>query len=165
MNPTARIIALRTEGGYAAQAVSGASRIEREMIAARLGVATLSPLPEGQEGRLACTASACTLTGPGGQAILLLRPGPHETACDAAALVVAAEPLRGRCRPAPMIDRFSVWREGAQAAWFTADGRVRVVSDRSLRGDRPWVAPVPQPSAGRPSRLPEARTLDLPAEE
>jgi competence protein ComEC len=165
MNPTARIIALRTEGGYAAQAVSGASRIEREMIAARLGVATLGPLPDGRKGDLACTGAACTLSGPGGQAILLLRPGPHEVRCDDAALVIAAEPLRGRCRPAPMIDRFSVWREGAHAAWFTADGGVRVVSDRSLRGDRPWVAPVPQPGAGRPSRLPEARSLDLPAED
>jgi competence protein ComEC len=166
MNPTARIIALRTgSDGYAAQAVPGASRIEREMIAARLGVAALDPLPDGARGGLACTDAACTLTGPAGQALLLLRPGPHEVRCDAAALVIAAEPLRGRCRPAPMIDRFSAWREGAHAAWFTADGGVRVVSDRVLRGDRPWVAPVPQPGAGRPSRLPEARTLDLPAEE
>ncbi|WP_291297319.1 ComEC/Rec2 family competence protein [Elioraea sp.] len=165
MNPTARIIAMRTDTGYAAQAVSGASRIEREMIAARLAVPALDTLAEGTRGNLTCTAQSCTLRGPAGQAILLLRPGPHEARCDDATLVVAAEPLRGRCRPSPMIDRFSVWREGAHAAWFTADGGVRVVSDRALRGDRPWVAPAPLPSAGRPSRLPEARTLDLPAEE
>jgi len=63
-----------------------------------------------------------------------------------------------------VIDRFSVWRDGAHAAWFTADG-VRVVSDRSLRGDRPWVAPVPERRPARPSRLPPAPALERPDAE
>jgi competence protein ComEC len=160
VNPTARVIALQGSVGHAAL-VTGASRFEREAIAARLGLAALSPLPDGAAGSLACTRAACTLAGPSGQTVLLLRPGPEETRCDDAALVVSPEPLRGRCRPSPVIDRFSVWRDGAHAAWFTGSG-VRVVSDRALRGDRPWVAPVPEPRLSRPSRAPQAPALDLP---
>lgn len=163
VNPTARVIALRGEAGHAALFSQGAGRLDREMVAERLGLAALPALSPGDDGRLSCTRAACTLTGPAGQRILLLIPGPEETRCDDAALVLSPEPLRGRCRPAAMVDRFSVWREGAHAAWFTADG-VRVVSDRSLRGDRPWVAPVPAPRAGRPSRAPAAPTLALPDE-
>jgi len=161
VNPTARVIALKGSAGYAARAAPGASRFEREAIAARLGLAALPPLPEGDAGSIACTRAACTLAGPAGRTVLLLRPGPEETRCDDASLVVSPEPLRGRCRPAPTIDRFSVWRDGAHAAWVTADG-VRVVSDRALRGDRPWVAPVPEPRLSRPSRAPQAPALDLP---
>jgi len=57
------------------------------------------------------------------------------------ALVISAEPLRLEC-PVAVIDRFSVWREGAHAAWLGPD-RVRVLSDRRHRGDRPWVTPLP----------------------
>lgn len=163
VNPTARVIALRGEAGYAALFSQGAARLDRAMVAEHLGLDALPALAPGDDGRLACTASACTLTGPRGQTILLLWPRPEETRCDDAALVISPEPLRGRCRPAPMIDRFSVWREGAHAAWFTADG-VRVVSDRALRGDRPWVAPVPVARTSRPARGPTAPALDLPAE-
>jgi competence protein ComEC len=164
VNPTARVIALRGEAGYAALFSQGAGRLDRVMVAERLGLDALPALVPGADGRLACTHAACTLTGPAGQRILLLIPGPEETRCDDAALVISPEPLRGRCRPAPMIDRFTVWREGAHAAWFTADGGVRVVSDRALRGDRPWVAPVPVARTSRPARGPIAPALDLPAE-
>lgn len=164
VNPTARVIALRTEAGYAALFSAGAGRLDRAMVAERLGLETLPALAPGHDGRLSCTRAACTLTGPNGQRILLLIPGPEETRCDDAALVLSPEPLRGRCRPSPVVDRFSVWREGAHAAWFTAEG-VRVVSDRALRGDRPWVAPVPAPRAGRPSGAPAAPVLALPEPE
>lgn len=160
VNPTARLIVLAGGSGPVAQSISGTNRIDREQIAAMLGWEEIGALPEGENGRLACTRESCTLRGPQGQAILLLRPGPHETRCDNATLVVAAEPLRGRCRPSPTIDRFTVWRDGAHAAWFE-DGGVRVVSDRSLRGDRPWVAPVPEPR-WQPSRLPLAPVLGAP---
>jgi competence protein ComEC len=60
------------------------------------------------------------------------------------ALVVSAEPLRGRCEGSVVVDRFSVWRDGPHAVWFEA-AAVRVVSDRAWRGDRPWVPPMPVP--------------------
>jgi competence protein ComEC len=57
--------------------------------------------------------------------------------------MVSPEPIRGRCRNVPVIDRFSVWRDGAHAVWLTPQGP-RVLSDRDWRGDRPWVPPRPK---------------------
>jgi competence protein ComEC len=99
-------------------------------------------LPDRPEGGLACTEAACTLQlRPDGPiALLLLGPTPSAGAC-AADVLASLERLRLRC-PAPgpiVIDRFSLWRNGAYAVWLEPDG-VRVVSDRAVRGIRPWVA-------------------------
>jgi competence protein ComEC len=61
---------------------------------------------------------------------------------------VAAEPARGLCpRPWPaLVDRFTVWRYGAVAVWLRPEGAV-LVSDRSLRGTRPWVVGLPERKA------------------
>jgi competence protein ComEC len=85
-------------------------------------------------------------------AVILRAPSATE-GCATAALVVSAEPVRGRCA-AQVIDRFAVWRNGAHAVWLDADG-VRVLSDRAFRGARPWVPPVPAPR-GTPSQDPPA---------
>ncbi|MBY0339128.1 MAG: ComEC family competence protein, partial [Acetobacteraceae bacterium] len=66
--------------------------------------------------------------------------GPHP-ACGAAPVLLSPEPLRGRCAASVVVDRFSVWRDGAHAV--LADGRV--LSDRAHRGDRRWVPPRPLP--------------------
>ena len=115
---------------------------------------------------LSCAAGHCLLRPhPGGPAIALLRkvktrrgvaPPPirMEPWCDSVAALVSAEPIRGRCRASRtsplVVDRFSVWRDGAQAVFLTPGG-ARVVSDRMLRGERPWVPPVPKP---RPRKAP-----------
>jgi competence protein ComEC len=52
-----------------------------------------------------------------------------------------------------MVDRFTVWREGAQAIRLRADS-AHIVSDRATRGARPWVPPPPMP--GRPDPQPMA---------
>ena len=67
---------------------------------------------------------------------------PPAGGCGNAALVVSPEPLRGVCAPMPVIDRFSVWRQGAMAAWVGPHG-VRLRSDRMVQGERPWVPPYP----------------------
>jgi competence protein ComEC len=74
---------------------------------------------------------------------VLLRGEPPAGACASAALVISAEPVRGRCA-AQVVDRFAVWRNGPHAVWL--DGTApRVLSDRAARGNRPWVPPVPLP--------------------
>jgi competence protein ComEC len=110
-------------------------------------VAAASPLPDAADGRLVCTQAACTLQpARSGAAAMLVRGKPPPEAC-ATSVVVSAEPLRLDCGgTVPVIDRFSVWREGAHAIWLDPDG-ARVVTDRGLRGDRPWV--VPRPTKGR----------------
>jgi competence protein ComEC len=79
-------------------------------------------------------------------------PAALAEACGQVGLLVASEPIRPRCAQGVSIDRFSVWRDGAQAVWLEAG--VRVVSDRAWRGERPWVPPIPIP--GRPDPLPLA---------
>ena len=37
-----------------------------------------------------------------------------------------------------VIDRFDVWRHSAHAVFVDRDGTLRVVTARSLQGDRPW---------------------------
>jgi len=94
----------------------------------------------------------------GAPAVLLLRPtppprgqrsppdfrrGPHP-ACGTAPIIFSPEPLRGDCPGSVVVDRFSVWRDGAHAVWLDPP---RVVSDRASRGDRPWVPALPVPRA------------------
>ncbi|MSP89748.1 MAG: hypothetical protein EXQ92_13210 [Alphaproteobacteria bacterium] len=48
-----------------------------------------------------------------------------------------AEPARRLCRGAPVvIDRFDLWRQGADAIWLGS-------SVRAARGERPWVIAPP----------------------
>jgi len=92
-------------------------------------------------------------------AVLLRGASPNE-ACAGAALVVSAEPVRGRCA-ARVVDRFSVWGDGAHDVWLDKTGP-RVLSDRALRGARPWVPPVPKPRYAATPREPTPRETALP---
>jgi competence protein ComEC len=96
---------------------------------------------------------------PDGPAALLVRgPGKVEE-CASAAIIVSAEPARGLCpRPWPkLVDRFTVWREGAAAVWLDPGG-VRIVTDRADRGVRPWTPPPPVAKVRPASKLPLAET-------
>ncbi|GLQ07213.1 ComEC/Rec2 family competence protein [Sneathiella chinensis] len=63
-----------------------------------------------------------------------------EQDCDRAHLVLSRQPVTGRCRsPALVIDRFDLWRGGTHAVYLQQDGRIRVESVNSVRGNRPWV--------------------------
>jgi competence protein ComEC len=103
-------------------------------------------------GAALCDTAGCVLrpTPAAAPALLLRRNAdPDPAQCAAAAVLLAAEPARGRCgeyRP-PLIDRFTVWRHGAYAVWLRPGGAV-IVSDHDVRGDRPWV-PVPVPRSQR----------------
>jgi competence protein ComEC len=93
-----------------------------------------------------CEADFCLLRPfadrPGA---LLVRGARHPASCDQVSVIVSAEPARGLCpKPWPqLVDRFTVWRYGSTAIWLERDG-ARVLTDRTERGDRPWVPPVPR---------------------
>jgi competence protein ComEC len=146
----AKLIALRTPAGVFVQSVQGASRFTREAWGeywARPDMLALPANGAAADGLVDCTDRDCLLRPrPEAPAALLIRPGTAGPArCDAAALVVAAEPVRRVCRwDALLVDRFTVWREGAQAIWL-GPGGVRIVTDREVRGDRPWVPPLVYP--------------------
>lgn len=154
-----RLIALRAGGELFLQRLSGASNLTRDTWLRLYGKAEAQVLPpEGSlaEGAILCRPGACILRPtPESPAVALLRGEAPQAACATAALVISAEPVRGRCA-APVVDRFAVWRNGPHAAWLDGTG-LRVLSDRAARGDRPWVPPVPLPR-GIPSAEPPAQT-------
>jgi competence protein ComEC len=155
----ARMIGVRAGEMLFVQQSSGGSDFTRNSWQRLYGATDSEVLPEqgeAAEGALHCAAVACTvrLRSDAPVAVLLRGASPRE-ACSTAALVVSAEPVRGQCT-AQVVDRFAVWRDGAHAIWLDPAG-LRVVSDRSHRGDRPWVPPVPRPRAAV-SADPRART-------
>jgi len=131
----------------------GASAFVRDQWARALGGPEVRPLPaegEAAGGAIRCTPAACTLRG----SAVLLRGRAAGAECGRAAVIVSAEPVRGRCAGTQVVDRFAVWRNGAHAVWLGEAG-AEVVSDRAWRGARPWVPPVPVPRA-RGEELPLA---------
>jgi competence protein ComEC len=158
-----KLIALRLEDGLLLQRTSGASGFVRANWLRSLGEEEAEALPASaarEDGALQCDALVCRFQPrPEVAAVLLLRTAKpkrgqdpagirSEPYCGHAALLVSGEPIRGRCRNSRMLDRFSVWRNGAHAVWLLP-GEARVVSDREWRGSRPWVPPPPVPAARR----------------
>jgi competence protein ComEC len=143
-----RLIAVRTGEGVFVEQGSGASKFIRDDWADYWGRGPMRPMPKlgaAGEGAIACDAAGCLLRPRAGAvAALLVRGAVSDAACRAVAIEVAAEPARGRCpKPWPaLVDRYTVWRYGAVAVWLEPGGAV-IVSDRRLRGERPWVAPLP----------------------
>ncbi|MBW6396249.1 ComEC family competence protein [Roseomonas sp. HJA6] len=141
----ARLIGVAADGGFWLQRQSGASALTRDSWLRTHGLTEAQPLPATGTvavGSIACTPGACRLHDR--PEVVLLRRDPPDGYCGRAALLVSAEPIRGRCAGSQVLDRFSVWRNGPHAAWFDSDG-VRVLSDRAWRGTRPWVPPPPVP--------------------
>ncbi len=146
ISPDARLIAFRAGGAIYAEAAGSGQTFVRDSWAAFYGVAEMQKLPavgEAASGAVNCDVIGCLLA-PSVEVkpALLLRRGGSFVAedCAQAAVLIAAEPVRYGCDPAVpvVVDRFTVWREGAAAIWLTPQGAA-VVTDRDVRGDRPWV--------------------------
>jgi competence protein ComEC len=156
----ARLIAVRTDAGVWLQSGSGASKFTRDAWLQYWSAGAPHPIPtEGSvaDGAIVCTPDECLLR-PHARvlAAMLVRGATHPDGCSVASVIVAAEPARGLCpRPWPkLVDRFTVWRDGAVAIWLDPGG-ARVLTDRAERGARPWVPPPPTPSRrARPGLVP-----------
>ncbi len=138
-----RLAAIFSRGDMFVQEKDGSSDFTedawRQMWAARIRA-----LPDRPEGGVACTNRACRVSeGNNSPTVILLLGSANETDCDAA-LLLSLEPIYLHCPPPvpDAFDRFDLWRNGAHAVWIGRDG-VRVVSDREVRGERPWVPPDP----------------------
>jgi competence protein ComEC len=163
-----RLFALAVRGELFVERRPGASRFTRDSWLRSLGDEQGEPLPTAGEaagGRIRCAPAACTLHDAAGVArVMLLRPAPPARgarnpplavppgACGTIPVILAPEPLRGGCEGSVVVDRFSVWRDGAHAVWIGE----AVLSDRAFRGDRPWVPPRPTPRGAQ--ALPPAPT-------
>jgi competence protein ComEC len=153
----ARLIALHVDGRYWVQKHNGGSKFTEEEWEGHLASGKLLPISDGSSAL--CGPDSCRL-GP----ILMMRDAARTEDCAGAALLVSAEPARGQCRRSVgLLDRFTVWRDGAHAVWIE-EGGVRIVSDRGYRGNRPWVPPVPTPRRVAPN-LPMAPSETLPADD
>lgn len=141
----ARVIMLRAGEEVFVLRGPGGSAFVRDAFLRAFGLPGAIPLPTtGEVPPLTCSAEACRLAPAPGVAALLIRNGATAGRCGQAAVLVSPEPLRPRCHDAISVDRFSVWREGPQAVWLRPEGAV-VLSDRTHRGDRPWVPGPPVP--------------------
>lgn len=168
----ARLVAFRTAEGVFLHRVAGASNFTRDAMLRAIGATDALPLPDAGEaasGVITCTPQACHFRprAEGEGAVLLRTPPPARgsrrggppdpealaEACGRAALILSSEPVRPRCSRGATVDRFATWRDGAQAIWLRG-GEPTIRTDRALRGERPWVPPVPLP--GRPEPLPLA---------
>jgi competence protein ComEC len=157
----ARLIGVRAGDTLYLQSASGASSFTRDAWAQYLATGppqTIVKAGEQADGAIVCQPDVCLLQPvPGAKSALLVRGATHPDGCREASVIVSAEPARGLCpRPWPaLVDRFTVWRNGATAIWL--DGhRARILTDRTYRGDRPWVPPVPTPRERAAPSLPPA---------
>jgi competence protein ComEC len=89
---------------------------------------------------LACDGAACVWQARGQAVALVRRPDAFAEECRLAAVVVSPTLAAPRgCRDPPaVIDKWSLWREGAHAVYLAPEG-VRVETARGVSGDRPWV--------------------------
>lgn len=103
---------------------------------------------ETPDGALACgqdgVPDVCLLSVKGRSVLLRVRDRSDgeallpDSLCAGMDLVISAAPLRQSCPGVRKLDRFTAWREGAQAIYLRPEA-VRVVSDRDVRGARLWV--------------------------
>jgi len=157
----ARLIALRTPDGAFLQQTDGGSRFVQDAWQQYWAFGEMQPMPHelGQDA-ITCEPGACLLRPRAdGVGALLFQGTRNSPFCADAAVLLSAVPARDACPrprsaalPPPLVDRFTVWREGAAAIWLNP-GAARILTDRAERGDRPW---VPQAQARRGAELPTA---------
>ena len=159
-----RLLGFHTPSGVFLQQIPGASKFVREAWMQYWAAGAVQALPvegEAAGGAIRCRHDYCHLTLHNNPRTVLLIRGPtRPEGCNHTAVIVSAEPARGLCpRPWPLlVDRFTVWREGAAAIWLTP-GTPIIVTDRAMRGARPWVPPPPVAKPRPPPGLPPA-TID-----
>jgi competence protein ComEC len=152
----ASLIGVRTGAGVFVQAGRRLDRFNEAAWLQYWGATSSNILPnngEAADGAIVCTKASCRLhpSSAGTQALLLRSNASDEAACNGAAVIVSSEPARGRCPSGALVDRFTVWREGAVAIWLDALVPI-IVTDRTERGARPWVPPIPEPHQHRASK-------------
>jgi competence protein ComEC len=170
-----RLIGVRTPHGAFLQQVQGGSKFTRDAWAQYWAVGSFQMIPTGASppvtghdgdtrqdqasgSDMLCEPGACLITPyPDRPGALLARGDLHPKFCAEVSVIVSAEPARGLCpKPWPkLVDRFTVWRYGSAAVWLDRDGAT-VLTDRTERGDRPWVAPLPKPRKAATSTRPQA---------
>lgn len=145
VDSTAAVVALRNGQGLL---VPSSGRKGRYVVTQWLMADGDSAKPAEAAKRPGWTCSAATCSGDvAGRSLIYLRDEKQPGDCGKHDIVIAAFPLRGRCKDAQVrIDRFDVWRNGAYALFVQGEG-MRIEMARQEAGKRPWtVAPVARSS-------------------
>ncbi len=146
-----KLIGVRAGSVLMVEQAPGASRFTRDAWRQFWAAGEPGRLPfEGMaaDGQLACTEQSCLLRlRPDAPPALLLR-GRAPPDCQQAAVIVSLDAARGRCRGPALVDRVTARMQGSVAIWLEPGG-ARLLTDRMVRGDRPW---VPQPHRRVPRR-------------
>ncbi|NHO32415.1 ComEC/Rec2 family competence protein [Acetobacter fallax] len=148
--PDGGLVAVRDGGRLLIVGRSRDAWFERDALS-RAFARPLADLPAGggtADGEVSCreegAPGVCVISR--GDWSVLLRAEDHsdgdvrlpDNVCAGMDLFVTVSPARRSCPGVRTLDRFTVWREGAQAVWLRSGG-IRVVSDRSWSGQRLWV--------------------------
>ena len=94
------------------------------------------PAGASADGSLSCDALACLYKRNGQTVSLLRKRDAAAEDCASAAMVISANPLHG-CHGPVTIDRFDLWKHGAQAVFLSPTG-IAVVGTRAEPLARPW---------------------------
>jgi len=162
-----RLAGAVTPAGLFVQRQTGASNFTLDAWRQLAAAEVARSFPESSdvaEAGLACEQRGCLLRprGQGTPAILIAHGSPRAEMCRHAGLVVAIDIARAPCHGSvTAISRAQLAESGAIAVWAERSG-LRMLTDREVRGDRPWVLPAPQRI--EPHRLPLADPETLPSE-
>ncbi len=142
VGPEARLIAVHVQDRTLIEMTPGVTAFE----AAAPG--RLWPMPAQTMAGAGCDPQACRISAAG-QLVLLVRA---DAGIDCSAmLIVSSASLYGVCPGRRVIDRHAALRDGAASVWL-AGAHPAVLTDRTVRGERPWVL-LPKP--GLPMALTE----------
>jgi competence protein ComEC len=138
-----RVFALRGTDGALALTSERTAKFETGIWLRRNAQTETAPMKD-----LACDEASCIWRAGGQVVALVTRPEAVAEDCATATVVVSRVPVPRGCRgPLAVIDKWSLWRDGAHAVWLSPEG-VRVESVRQVAGDRPWVRQRPRSSSG-----------------
>ncbi|MGE3873614.1 MAG: ComEC/Rec2 family competence protein [Parvibaculaceae bacterium] len=151
VDPTAKNVVIRGDSG---ELVPAQPRRGRFAVSQWLKVDGdgAEPAEAARRAGWTCEGVICRAAVKGRRILYLTKEKPAMTIpCAEADIIIAAFPLRSRCRSVPLrIDRFSVWRSGAHALHID-DGAIRIETARGEQGSRPWTI-FPEPRRKDTSR-------------
>lgn len=93
---------------------------------------------------LSCDREGCRVEKGGKKIAMSYSQRGWQEDCRWADIILSAVPVQEKGCAAPLvIDRFSVWENGAYALYLAGEEEVEVRSVRGMRGDRPWTSSAP----------------------
>lgn len=142
VSDTGKLVAVKQNNGLLAFTARPKGFVSETWLR-RAGIRVSPGVQRGREAprlsRDQCDRLGCIVRSKGHVIALVYNLAALPDDCAAANLIISRVPVsRRRCTgPVEIIDRFSVWRNGAHALWLSADG-IRTENAATRGGKRPW---------------------------